>query len=88
MGFPGGSDGKDSACNVGDSVSLPGSGRTPGRGNGNPLRYSCLEKSVGREAWQATVHGVAKSQVQLSDFHFRIREKVKSESEVSQSSDS
>ena len=53
MGFPGGSDGKESACNVGDSVSIPGSGRTPGRGNGTPLQYSCLENSMGREEWWA-----------------------------------
>ena len=49
MGFPDGSDGTESACNVGDSVSIPRLGRTPGRGNGNPLQYSCLEDSVGRE---------------------------------------
>ena len=61
MGFPGGSDGKESACTVGDSVSIPGSGRTSGSGNGNPLQYSCLEKSVGKEAWRATFHGVTKS---------------------------
>ena len=61
MGFPGGSDGKESACTVGDSVSIPGSGRTPGRGNGNALQYSCLEDSVGQEAWRATFHGVTKS---------------------------
>ena len=61
MRFPGGSDGKVSACNVGDPVSIPGSGRTPGRGNGNPLQYSCLEDSVGREAWWAIFHGVTKS---------------------------
>ena len=61
MGFPGGSDCKESACNEGDPGSIPGSGITPGGGNGNPLQYSCLENSMDRGAWQATVHGVAKS---------------------------
>ena len=50
MGFPGGSDGKASACNVGDPGSIPGSGRSPGEGNGNPLQHSCLEKSHGRRS--------------------------------------
>ena len=59
-GFPGGSDGKESACNVGDPSSNPGLGRSPGEGNGNPLQYSCLENPKDKEAWQATVHGVAK----------------------------
>ena len=57
----GGSDNKESACNAGDPGSVPGLGRSPGEGNGNPLQYSCLENSMNREAWQATVHGVAKS---------------------------
>ena len=48
MGFPGGSEGKASACNAGDLGSIPGSGRSPGEGNGNPLQYSCLEKSHGQ----------------------------------------
>ena len=61
MGFPGGSDGKDSACNAGDLGSIPGSGRYPGEGNGNALQYSGLENPMDRGAWQATVHGVAKS---------------------------
>ena len=60
--FPGGSDGKESACNVGDWGSIPGLGRSPGEGNGNPLLYSWLENSTDREAWQATVHGVTNSQ--------------------------
>ena len=68
-GFPGGSDGEESACNVGDQGSILGSGRSPGEGNGNPLQYSCLENSMDREAWQATAHGVAKSQTNLSDKH-------------------
>ena len=49
--FPGGSGGKASACNVGDPGSIPGSGRSPGEGNGNPLQYSCLENPMDREAW-------------------------------------
>ena len=61
MGFPGGSDGKESACNAGDSGSVPGLGRYPGEGNGNILQYSCLENSMDRGAWQAIVHGVTKS---------------------------
>ena len=65
--FPSSSDGKASACNAGDLGSIPGSGRSFGEGNGNPFQYSCLEKSMDRGAWQATVHGVAKSQTRLSD---------------------
>ena len=64
MGFPGGSDGKTSACNAGDTKnvgSIPGSGRSPREGNGNSLQYSCLENPMDRGAWWATVHGVAKS---------------------------
>ena len=61
MGFPGGSDGKESACNAGDLGSIPGLGRSPGEGKGNPPQYSCLENSMDRGSWQATVHGVAKS---------------------------
>ena len=60
VGFmPGGSDGKESACNAGDLGSIPGLGRFPGEGNGNPLQYSCLENPMGRGVWQATVHEVA-----------------------------
>ena len=55
--FPGGSDGKESACNAGDLGLIPGSGRSPGEGNGNPLQYSCLENPMDREAWPTTVHG-------------------------------
>ena len=61
MGFPGGSGGKASAYNVGDPSSTPGSGRSPGEGNDNPLQYSYLENTVNRGAWQATVHGVTES---------------------------
>ena len=57
-----------SACNAGDPGSIPGSGRSPGEGNGNPLQYSCLENPMARGAWWATVHGVAKSQTRLSNF--------------------
>ena len=60
-GFPGGSDGKESACNAVDPGSIPGSGRSPGEGNGNPLQYSFLEISMDREAWWNTAHGVAES---------------------------
>ena len=56
---PGGSDGKESACNAGDVGSIPGLGRSPGGGNGNPVQYSCLGNLMDRGAWQATVHGVA-----------------------------
>ena len=57
-GFPGASDGKESACNAGDPGSIPGWRRSPGEGHVNPLQYSCLENSMDRETWQATVHGV------------------------------
>ena len=60
-GFPGGSEVKASASNAGDSGLIPGSGRSPGEGNGNPLQYSCLENPMDGVAWWATVHGVAKS---------------------------
>ena len=66
--FLGGSEVKVSASNVGDPGLIPGLGRSPGEGNGNPLQYSCLENSMDGGAWQATVHGVAKSQTRLSDF--------------------
>ena len=69
-GFPGGSDRKVSACNAGDTGSVPGSERSPGEGNGNPLQYSCLENPMDRGAWRSSVHGVTKSQTQLSDFTF------------------
>ena len=61
IGFLGGSDGKESACSVGDVGLIPGLERSPGEGNGNPLQYSCLENSTDRGAWWAPVHGVAKS---------------------------
>ena len=57
MGFPGGSDGKESACNTADLGSIPGSGISPGEGNGYLLQYCCLENPVDRGAWWAAVHG-------------------------------
>ena len=66
--FPGGSDGKASVYNAGDPGSVPGPGRSPGERNGNPLQYYCLENPMDRGAWQATVHGVAKSWTRLSHF--------------------
>ena len=65
--FPGGSDGKQSAFYAGDPGSTPGSGRSPGEGNGNPIQYSCLKNPMDRGAWWAVVYGVKKSQTQLSD---------------------
>ena len=70
FGFPGGASGKESFCQCRrckDLGSLSGLGRSPRVGNGNPLKYSGLENPIDRGAWQATVHGVAKSQIQLSD---------------------
>ena len=64
---PGGSDGKESACNAGDLGSVPGSERSDGEGNSNPLQDSCLENSMDSRAWQATVHWVAKSWIQLGN---------------------
>ena len=71
--FPGGSDGKEYVCNAGDLDSIPGSGRSPEGGNGNPFQYSCLENPKDRGAWWATVHGVAKSQARLGDFHIHTK---------------
>ena len=65
-GFPGGSVGKEPPANAGDTRdmgSIPGSGSSPGEGNGNPFQYSCLENSMDRGAWQAIIHGVAKRQM-------------------------
>ena len=61
MGFPGGSDSKQSACNEGDLGLIPGLGTSPEEGNGNPLQYSCRENLMDRGAWWATIHGVTKS---------------------------
>ena len=70
MGFPGGSEGKASACNAGALGSISGSGSSPGKGNGNPVQYSCLENPMDGGAWWVTVHGVAKIQTRLSDLTF------------------
>ena len=69
VGFPGGSESNEFACNSGDPGSNPGSGRSPREGNGNPLQHCCLENSIDREAWLVTVHGISKSWTQLSDSH-------------------
>ena len=66
--FTGGSEVKASACNVGDLGSIPGSGRCPGEGNGNPLQYSCLESPMDGGSWWAAVQGVSKSWTRLSNF--------------------
>ena len=71
-GFCGGLDDKEFACTAGDPGSIPGLGRAPGEGNGNPLQHSCLENSMDRGAWCATVHGLAKSWTQLSDQHTHV----------------
>ena len=67
MGFAGGSDSKEFACNAGDLGSGPGLGRSPGEEDGYPLQYSCLENSMDRGVWQATVHGTAKIQTRLNN---------------------
>ena len=67
LGFPGGSQGKESACNAGDPGLIPGLGKSSGEVNGYPLQYSCLENSMDRGAWGATVYGVTDSQTRLSD---------------------
>ena len=69
-----GSEGKVSACSAGDLGSIPGSGRLPGEGNGNPLQYSCLENPMDREAWWATVHDRKESDTTEGlQFHFHLR---------------
>ena len=65
--YPCSSNGKESDCNAGDQGSIPGLGSSSGKGNGNPLQYSCLENSRDRGAWQATTFGIAKSRTQLSN---------------------
>ena len=71
--FPGGSEVKASACNAGELGSFPGSGRSPGEGNGNSLQYSCLENPMDRGAWWATVHGIAESDTtERLHFHFSL----------------
>ena len=70
LGFPCGLTGKESARNARDLGLIPGLGRSPGEGNGNPLQYSCLENPMDKGAWWATVHKVAKSRTRPSDFIF------------------
>ena len=70
VGFPGVSASKESSCNSGNLGSMPGLGRSPGEGKGHPIQYSDLENSKDRGAWQAIVHGIAKSGTRLRDFHF------------------
>ena len=72
LAIRGGSEGKASACNVGDRGLIPGSGRSPGEGNGNPLQHPCLKNPMDRGAWSATVHGISKSRTRLSDFTFTL----------------
>ena len=67
MGLPYSAVGKESACSVGDPGLIPGLGRSPGEGNGDPLQYPCLENLMERGAWWAVLHGVAKSRTRLSD---------------------
>ena len=69
MGFPGGPDGKESACSAGDLGLILGLGRSHGGEYGNPLQCSCLENPVDRGAWRAAVHGVAKSRTRLATMH-------------------
>ena len=68
-GFPGGSDGKESASIAGDLGSIPGLGRSPGEQNGNLFQYSCLGNPIHRGAWRATAHGVVKIRTQQTMFH-------------------
>ena len=75
--FPSGSDGKESACNVGEPGSIPGSGRSPGEGNGYPLQYSCLGNLTDRGAWQATVHRFTERQNWATNTHTRITYSIK-----------
>ena len=72
MGFPGGSDDKEFACNIGDPGSIPGLGRFPGERNGYPLQCSCLENSMNGGAWWATVLGVAKSKHMTEQLTFSL----------------
>ena len=72
LGFPGGSDGKESACNEVDLGSIPGLGRSRGGGHGNPLQYSYLENPMDRGAWWAPVHGVTKSRSQVSTAQYSV----------------
>ena len=82
MCFPDGSEVKASACNAGDLGSIPGLGRSPGEGNGNPLQYSCLKNPMDGGAWWATVHGVAKSWTRLSDLTHSLTHSTNSASQL------
>ena len=77
-GFLGGSVVNNLPANAGDIGSSPGSRRSPGEGNGNPLQYSSLENSMGRGSWEATVHGVTKSRTWLSHYHFHFQAPISS----------
>ena len=77
LDFPGGSDGKASACNVGDPSVIPGLERSPGGGHGNPLQYSCLKNLMDRGAWGTTVSGVTKSQTQVKQLSMHAQKKSK-----------
>ena len=77
MGFPGSSDGKATAYNAGDLGSIPGLGRSPGEGHGNPLQYSCLENPMDREAWKATVNRTAQSWTWLKQLSMHARDNLK-----------
>ena len=79
-GFLGGSEGKESTCNAGDLGLIPGSERSPGEGNTNPLQYSCLENSMDRGAWWVTVHGIAKSWI-MTENVFKRTEKMRNVSD-------
>ena len=72
MGFPGASDGKESACSAGDLGSIPGSEKSPGEGDSNPLQYSCLEKPLDRGAWRAVAHRITKSWTRLRSMAIHI----------------
>ena len=76
MGFPGGSDSKESACMVRHLGSIPGSGKSRGEGNGYPLQYSFLENSMDRGAWRAIVHGLSESDMTEQHFHFQRDERM------------
>jgi len=76
VGFPGGSVVKNLLINAGDMGSIPGLGRSPGGGNGNPLQYSCLGNPMDRGAWQATVHGVTNATEQLNNSNNSITESL------------
>ena len=77
LGSPDGSESKTSACSTGDQGLIPVSGRSPGEENGSPIKYACLENSMDRGAWWATIHGFAKCQTQLDNQHFHFHMHLK-----------